>query len=142
MVAVKLFSKNNLTQEELAQATGVSQARIAYARGVVEHAPGLVAGVIAGASLNDAYDEAIKRKKADESEETQLTNLRTRYPDLADKVVEDELTPEGARAEAAARDERESELRDLIARSIEDAMRPAGERTGSPCSRRGRKALA
>ncbi len=39
------------------------------------------------ASLNEAYDEALKRKKADASEETQLADLRARYPELADKVV-------------------------------------------------------
>ncbi len=34
--------------------------------------------------------------------ERQIETLRERYPELADKVIEGELTLEGARAEAAA----------------------------------------
>ena len=43
------------------------------------------------ARLDDAYKTAHGRKDAASSEETQLAELRERYPELADKVVEGEL---------------------------------------------------
>ena len=45
----------------------------------------------------------LERTTAASSEDENLADLRARYPDLADKVVEGELTLEGARAEAEAR---------------------------------------
>ncbi len=75
----------------------VSAERLSTARTVLASAP----NVFAQAPQNDAYDEALKRKKADASGEAQLADLRDRYPELADKVVEGDLTLAGARAEAS-----------------------------------------
>ena len=90
----------------------VSYSRVKVARTVLQYAPDLADNVLSGAeSLDAAYKTAGDRKTAASSEETQLAKLRARYPELADKVVEEELTLPGARAEAAERDEREKTQR-------------------------------
>ncbi len=91
---------------------GFDKAYLSHARTVLQYAPDLAANVLTGAeSLDAAYKTAGDRKTAASSEETQLAKLRARYPELADKVVEEELTLPGARAEAAERDEREKTQR-------------------------------
>ena len=47
-------------------------------------------------SLDVAYQTARARKDAASSDETRLAEIRRRYPELADKVVEGELTLAGA----------------------------------------------
>jgi hypothetical protein len=59
--------------------------------------------------LNEAYDIARQRRDAASSEESRLAELRTAHPELADKVVEGELTLAGALAEARKRDARVNE---------------------------------
>ena len=73
-------------------------------------------------ALDDAHNEALKRKSAASSEEDQLTKLRARYPELADKVIEDELTLEGAQAEANARDRAAFEQRETSLKLLRDAI--------------------
>lgn len=88
----------------------VSAERISLARTVLCYSidDDLANDVLAGArSLDDAYKKACERKDAASSEESQLADLRQRFPKLADKVIEGELTLTGARAEADERESRE-----------------------------------
>jgi hypothetical protein len=102
----ELFSKNN-RQHAVAEATGVSQSRVAYAEMVVQFAPEQIEAVRSGAtSLNVAYEIARKNKadkKAAQEQEAkrlaQMDELRQYEPELADKVIEGEMTLEAALAE-------------------------------------------
>jgi len=97
MAVVKLFPRNNQTQEEVAEQITVSQSRIAKASVVQEYAPELAAAVMTGTrALNDAYTEAKLRKEdLQDSEEKlqraelELAELRENASDLADLVAEE-----------------------------------------------------
>jgi len=54
------------TQGADASAGGVSQQQVSHAELVLEYAPELVDEVLAGGSLNDAYAEALRRKREPE----------------------------------------------------------------------------
>jgi hypothetical protein len=82
----------------------VSKQRVSHARVVRDHAPDLADSVITGAmSLDEAYKIARENKEKAEGVEAQLARLRGEDPELADKVVEGELTLAGAWAERKAR---------------------------------------
>lgn len=71
---------------------------------MLEFAPDRVEAVIAGAEgLDAAYKIAKERKEKAEGVEAQLARLRAEDTELADKVVEGELTLAGAWAERKAR---------------------------------------
>ena len=53
---------------------------------------------------------------------TLIEALRKRYPELADQVVEEQLTIAGALAEAHERDEIERNRRETACRTVEDAL--------------------
>jgi ParB-like chromosome segregation protein Spo0J len=90
----------------------VSKQRVSHARVVVQHAPDLADAVVAGAmGLDEAYRIARENKTKGESAEAQLAKLRAEDPELADKVVEGELTLPGAWAERKARAEEEQRRR-------------------------------
>lgn len=90
----------------------VSKQRVSHARVVVQHAPDLADAVVAGAmGLDEAYRIARENKTKGESAEAQLAQLRAEDPELADKVVEGELTLAGARAELAERERKRAENR-------------------------------
>lgn len=118
----------------MAQEHGISRSRVTYASVVLQHAPNLADPVIAGAmSLNEAYKIARENKEKAEGVEAQLARLRAEDSELADRVVEGELTLAGAfatleerRREEARREEarrREEQLRERVAEI--DAMRNA-----------------
>lgn len=68
---------------------GVDQSPLSHARTVLKHAPDLADNVLSGATgLDAAYQTARERKDAAASDEARLADLRARYPELADKVVE------------------------------------------------------
>lgn len=76
MVAAKAIFLRNKTQVEMAQAWGITQAKISIAGIVQEYAPELVDAVIAGASLNDAYEFAHARKvEAENAAQTEQDRL-------------------------------------------------------------------
>lgn len=84
----------------------ISSASLSHARTILRYAGDLADSVLTGSmSFDEAYRTARQRKQEAESCETQLAELRARNPELADKVVECELTLAGAQAEANARDE-------------------------------------
>ncbi|MFD4316427.1 ParB/RepB/Spo0J family partition protein [Streptomyces sp. NPDC058548] len=97
-------SETEQTARSVSEQTGLSIGRIGQARTVLRHAPDLVDGVISGAvSLDDAYKAAREAKAQADSAESQLARLRVEDPQLADRVVEGELTVQGAWAERKAR---------------------------------------
>ena len=82
----------------------VSKQRVSHARVVRDHAPDLADSVITGAmGLDEAYKIARENKEKAEGVEAQLARLRNEDPELADKVIEGELTLAGAWAERKAR---------------------------------------
>lgn len=82
----------------------VSKQRVSHARVVRDHAPDLADSVITGAmGLDEAYRIARENKEKAEGVEAQLARLRAEDPELADKVVEGDLTLAGAWAERKAR---------------------------------------
>ncbi len=84
----------------------ISSERLSLARTLIAHAADLADNVLAGTtSLDAAYEVARERKNAAASKQAQIDKLRESHPELADKVVEGELTLEGARAEATERDQ-------------------------------------
>ncbi|MFE7803779.1 ParB/RepB/Spo0J family partition protein [Streptomyces sp. NPDC057430] len=101
-------SESEQTARSVSEQAGVSLARIGQARTVLRHASDLIDRVISGVvSLDDAYATARERKAQADSHESQLARLRKEDPELADRVVEGELTIQGAWAEHKARLEEE-----------------------------------
>lgn len=131
MVAARALSVSNSSQSSAANSLRLSQARIGQAVTVRDHAPDLVDAVIAGATgLDEAYKIARERKTAADSAENQLARLRAEDPELADKVVEGDLSLRGALAELAERQrKRAAEQRDargLLSRVV-DYLAPANQ---------------
>ncbi|WP_317453658.1 ParB N-terminal domain-containing protein [Streptomyces sp. CBMA152] len=88
------------TMRGIAADQKISASRVAYAATVLQHAPDLADAVTAGAmSLDEAYKIARENKTKAEGVEAQLARLRAEDPELADRVVEGELTLPGAWAE-------------------------------------------
>jgi ParB-like chromosome segregation protein Spo0J len=112
MVAARAALVSKGTKASAAKAVGVSAGRVAQAATVVAHAPDLADAVVAGAmGLDEAYRIARENKTKGESAEAQLAQLRADDAELADKVVEGELTLAGARAELAERERKRAEER-------------------------------
>ena len=114
MIAARGAAICHKSQRSISADHGVSQSRLAYATTVLQHAPNLADSVTAGAmSLDEAYKIARENKEKAEGVEAQLARLRAEDPELADKVVEGELTLAGAWAERKARaaeDERQRKV--------------------------------
>jgi len=97
---------------------------VSRARTVLRYAPDLSANVLGGSvSLDNAYQEAAQRKKDASGDVARLAAIRAGHPDIADKVVEGELTLAGAEAEAGERDTIEREGRAMMLRVVGDACR-------------------
>lgn len=81
---------------------------LSQARAVLRWAPELADGVLAGAgSLDDAYEEALRRRAQKDEPAARLDALKRTDGDLADQVIERGLAIKDA--EAAAANRRESE---------------------------------
>ena len=81
---------------------GFSKERISNARTVLQHAPDLARQVLQGSAKLTAAHKAAKLIKVDSAtQDTRLGELRERYPELADRVVEGELLLEGRRSKPA-----------------------------------------
>lgn len=119
----------NSRQTSLADDAGVSQSRVAKAAIVLEYAPEQTEAVMAGASLNDAYEEAHQRKLARQSREAEaktaareLARLRIAAPDLADLVTEERTTLREAFAALRQREDEERQNRATTTRVLATAL--------------------
>ena len=113
-----------ISQREGSERFKLNQGRIGQATTILDHAPDLADAVASGAKpLDEAYRIARDRKTAADSEENQLARLRAEDPELADKVVEGDLSLRGAFAELAERQKKKAEdqrdARALLARVVE-----------------------
>lgn len=97
----RLFATNN-RQVDLASAVSVSQSRVAYARVILDHAPDLADKVLAGGSLDQAYAEALRRKRQPE-----------------ERAERERLASEARAAAEQQAARREEELRQAIDLAIE-----------------------
>ena len=102
----------------------VSGGYIRQARAVISSAPELVESVLNGARpLNDAYDEAKKRRDAGNSDIEKLAWLRSVSRELADKVVEGDLTLNGAIAEYKERENVRQMARMSLSKTLSETVR-------------------
>ncbi len=137
-----LFATNK-TQQFIAQKMGVGQGTIAKAVLVRKYLPGRVDAVRCGKlQLEEAWEEARRRREAELSDEAKFQRLQRSYPELAVMVQEEQLTLTGALAEAAARrtqeeDRRrkEREARESMARNWNEALICLDPRNLDPKSR-------
>ncbi|GAU70740.1 hypothetical protein SSP35_22_00430 [Streptomyces sp. NBRC 110611] len=111
---------------------GVSRGIVSKANVVLQHAPDLVDPVISGASgLNEAYAVAQENKAKANSAEVQLARLREEDPELADRVVEGELTLAGAWAERTERVEEDKRQRRVATRLLDELVPPLAQARGT-----------
>ncbi|MFJ4676862.1 ParB/RepB/Spo0J family partition protein [Kitasatospora sp. NPDC088783] len=116
----------------LSEQTGVSLGRIGQASTVLRHAPDLVESVISGAiGLTEAYKTARENKAQADSAESQLARLRAEDPELADKVVDGELTLPGAWAERKERAEEEVRRRKVATTFLCETVPPLAQARGT-----------
>ena len=124
MVAARACKVSLQPTRKVAAGLGMSAQRITQSNVVLDHAPDLADAVIAGAiGLDEAYKIARDNKTKADTVEAQLAKLRAEDSELADKVVEGELSLKGAWAELAERQKkRADEQRDaraLLKRVVE-----------------------
>ncbi|MFD3997419.1 ParB/RepB/Spo0J family partition protein [Streptomyces sp. NPDC058583] len=101
-------SKTERSARSISEKAGVSLGRVGQANTILRHAPDLVDSVVSGAmGIDEAYKTARENKAQADSVESQLARLRAEDPELADRVVEGDLTLQGAWAERKARAEEE-----------------------------------
>jgi hypothetical protein len=99
IVIAKLFATNKLTQQAASKQTDVKRARIAKAAVVLKHAPDLANSVLGGSiSLDNAFEEALIRKGRSETHESRFNALKAAASDLAELVIEGQLSLEEAEA--------------------------------------------
>jgi hypothetical protein len=97
-------------------AAKVSESRISYAVAVLKYAPDLIDQVMAGRSLDEAYEVALERKRQRDADLKALRRLRATYPDLAGRVEADQIRLVDALAAADLLDRARS-LRDQVGRA-------------------------
>lgn len=96
--------------------------QVGIARTVLKYAPEYTESVLAGAkSLSEAYEEAKQRKSAGNDDTAKLEWLKSIAPDLADKVVEGDLTLVGAIAEHNERERQKAMERAALAATLREA---------------------
>jgi hypothetical protein len=113
---------------------GPSKQLVSHARVVRDHTPDLLESVISGATgIREAYEKAVAVKNAAQSDEAQLAKLRAEDAELANKVVEGDLSLRGAFAELAERQrkaaEQQRDARALLSRVVE-LLAPANRTDG------------
>lgn len=120
------------TARSLSEQTGISLSRIGMAQVVLRHASDLVDNVINGVTtLDEAYKVARERKNQADSAEAQLARLRAEDAELADRVVEGELTLPGAWAERKARLEEEDRQRKVATQFLCEIVPPLAQARGT-----------
>ncbi|AZK97049.1 ParB N-terminal domain-containing protein [Streptomyces sp. SID5473] len=125
-------SSREQTARSLGEQLGVAVAVMGRAGMVLQHAPDLVDPVIAGAmGLKEAYATAQENKAKANSAEVQLARLREEDPELADRVIEGDLTLAGAWAERTARVEEDKRQRRVATRLLEEIVPPLAQARGT-----------
>ena len=90
MITAKTCLLSKQSQRAASKQTGVNDTRIAQAAVVLKYAQELSDEVLSGATpLNEAYKTAQERKEASESDQSWMTKLRIKAPDLADQIAEE-----------------------------------------------------
>jgi ParB-like chromosome segregation protein Spo0J len=107
-----------------------SKQLVSKARVIRDHVPDLLDSVISGTTgIREAYEEARRIKTAADSEVAQLERLRAEDPELAEKVVQGDLSLPGARAELAERQRKHAEeqrdARALLTRIVDLTAPPS-----------------
>jgi hypothetical protein len=93
MIIAQVCLVSKQTMREAAGQHGISAGRISQASLVIKHRADLVKSVISGVvPLDDAYRYAQESKAKTEEAERLLAELRDCAPDLADRVVDEDLT--------------------------------------------------
>ncbi|MCX4718264.1 ParB N-terminal domain-containing protein [Streptomyces virginiae] len=116
----------------LSEQAGVSTGRITQATMVLRYAPHLADAVIKGSTgLNEAYAAAQENKAKENSAEAQLARLREEDPELADRVVEGDLTLAGAWAERTERIEEDKRQRKVATRLLDELVPPLAQTRGT-----------
>lgn len=119
MVAARALLVSS-SQTEVARHVGISQQRVGQAKVVLDHAPDFADLVVSGSkSLDEAYREAQQRKRAAQSVDQQMADLKEEAPDLCDQVLEERLTLTEA---VAALKQRQEDHRNAIRRG-QDRLR-------------------
>ncbi|MGW1926010.1 hypothetical protein ACWCQ0_43275 [Streptomyces massasporeus] len=125
-------SDSEHTARSVSEQTGISLGRVSQANTVLQHAPDLVEAVINGAmGLDEAYTTARENKAKANSAEVQLARLREEDPELADRVVQGELTLAGARAERTERIEEDKRQRRVATRLLDEVVPPLAQTRGT-----------
>ncbi len=120
------------TARSLGEQLGVALAVMGRANTVLQHAPDLVDPVISGAmGLREAYETAKENKAKANSAEVQLARLREEDPQLADRVIEGELTLQGAWAERKARVEEDLRQRRVATQLLCEVLPSLAQIRGS-----------
>jgi hypothetical protein len=97
-----------------------------FGRNILAYAPDFIPNVLTGAiSLDDAYTEAKWRRDAATSTEARIAALRERSPELADKVVEGELSLSAAVLEADNRETADREVVQSLLLAVDTMVRHA-----------------
>ncbi|GAB7185632.1 plasmid replication/partition related protein [Kitasatospora sp. NPDC001095] len=125
-------SRSERPARSLSEQAGVSLGRIGQANTVLRHAPDLVELVINGAlGLTEAYNTAREAKAQADSVENQLARLRAEDPELADKVVEGELSLPAAWTERKERAEEEVRRRRVATQFLCEVVPPLAQARGT-----------
>lgn len=125
-------SPREQTARSLKEQLGVALAVMGRASTVLQHAPDLVDPVIAGAmGLNEAYNVAQENKAKANSAEVQLARLREEDPQLAQRVVEGDLTLTGAWAERTERLEEDKRQRRVATKLLDELVPPLAQSRGT-----------
>ncbi|MEV4093835.1 ParB/RepB/Spo0J family partition protein [Streptosporangium saharense] len=137
MVAAQAGRLVGRSQRSVAGAQKLSTGRVGQAWTILDHAPDLVNAVVAGAmGLDEAYRIARENKTKADSAEAQLVRLRAEDPELADKVVEGELTLVGAWAERKARAAEEERQRKVATHLLCEIVPSLAQTSGTDTFRR------
>jgi len=78
--------EHRLTQPQLRAMVGVGDSVMKQASIVYQYALDKVGEVIAGGSLKEAYEDAVKRKARQEEEQKAMQRLKKHHPDLFDRI--------------------------------------------------------
>lgn len=125
-------SETERSARSVSEQAGVSLGRIGQANTVLRYTPQLVDSVIAGAvGIDEAYQTAREKKAQADSAEAQLAKLRAEDPALADRVIEGELTLQGAWAERRARQEEEIRQRRVATQLLCEVLPSLAQTRGS-----------